>query len=189
MHGMKRAETGVGVRGFTLTELLVVIAVVSIILGLLLVGIMRARRHARAVAARTEVLGIVTAFERYKAEYKKWPQFAKENVGVVITGRVARALVGDDAEYNPKAIPFMQFNRLNEDDDPVNPWGKVNTDRAPRETCYVVKLDTDYDNDIEAGSGGEPPTNALERTSIAVWTENGEILEGREGHIIGSWMP
>jgi prepilin-type N-terminal cleavage/methylation domain-containing protein len=60
-------------RGFTLTELLVVIAIIAILAALASVGIMTAMNKARATAIKTELDQLDAAMKRYKDTYGSYP--------------------------------------------------------------------------------------------------------------------
>ena len=60
--------------GFTLVELLTVIAIIAILMGLLfpVLGIIKDKAH--NAAAKTACLGIITAVKAYNTEYGKYPE-------------------------------------------------------------------------------------------------------------------
>ena len=175
---------------FTLIELLVVIAIIAILAALLLAAIAAARERARQIAASTEVHNLEIAWTKYYETYLAWPPDLPgiadpERTRVPITGPIAVMLQGRDDQSgnrnNPQLIAFMQFNRFNDDGDPVNPWGQSATDGHG---YYYVKLDNDNSGDIRAGAGepDDPPSNAAPRVAIA-WTPT--KLQTR---IIKSWQ-
>jgi prepilin-type N-terminal cleavage/methylation domain-containing protein len=59
--------------GFTLVELLTVIAIIAILAGMLLPVLSAAKKHAQKVKAATEISGIVTAIEGYDSAYGRFP--------------------------------------------------------------------------------------------------------------------
>ncbi|HXR03984.1 MAG TPA: type II secretion system protein [Verrucomicrobiae bacterium] len=59
--------------GFTLVELLTVIAIIAILASMLLVVLSAAKKHALRVQAHTEVVEIANAIEKYDSDYGRFP--------------------------------------------------------------------------------------------------------------------
>jgi type II secretory pathway pseudopilin PulG len=156
----------------------VVVAIIGLLMALLLPAVAKARFKASQVAAMTEVKQIETAWKKYYVEYSSWPTNVPE-VGttpevraVTIKGQVAGMLQGTNLLGNPKGLTFVEFSRLDDIGNPVNPFG----------IPYYVKLDTDYDNTIREGAHPitDPPVPAVLR-QVIVWT-----LDSRS-NLIQSW--
>ncbi len=65
-------------RGFTLTEILIVTAIIAILAGLVLVGVNHAQIASRITRARSDLGLIGTALEAYKADFGSYPRFPDE---------------------------------------------------------------------------------------------------------------
>ena len=132
--------------GFTLVELLTVIAIILILMGLLIPAIIIAKEQARKTEARNACAHIAAAVQAYYGEYGKYPLGA--NAGATPTdfifGQSSGSAVGSGVsnsqlfdilrnidstgatppgqpnQYNPKAIVFFNGNNAS---DPTNPRG------------------------------------------------------------------
>ena len=186
-----RSRSKASRRGFTLIEVLVVIAIIGILVGLLLPALSAARRFAYRVKAKSEVKNLEGAWKQYYAEYHKWPSWAKEDEAVCIRGGVAELLQGAyDATDNKKEMRFFQFTKLASFfiTTPLNPWGNVAESPIPDNVLYYVKFDINYDNKISGtGDPNDPPETDMRR-EVIVWTENPKQPVGSAKRIIGSWF-
>lgn len=171
--------------GFTLMELLIVIAVIATLAGLMMPALGVVRRRARNARARTEINSIEVAWKNYLQEYSKWPSFIQEGRAYPIDNRgnpsLMKILQGREEGgrmFNYRKYAFMEFSHVNESTrDPLNPWG--NEEEGVRQEClYYVKFDANYDNKI-AGDGRTPPRDVFK--PVVVWTQNDRK------QFIGNW--
>lgn len=121
--------------GFTLVELLVVIAIIAILAGLGFAGMQGAMESSRKAQARNDVHQLASGVKAYLLEFGRLPE----------SGNVIASLTGD----NPKKIVF--FEAKNAKGTP--PKGGLSSDRSemfdPWGKAYVIKLDDDYDNKVD----------------------------------------
>src|SRR4051794_6481624 len=60
-------------RGFTLVEMLVVIAIIAILAGMIMPALSKAKQRALVTTSRTEMHGIEAAISQYHATYSRYP--------------------------------------------------------------------------------------------------------------------
>ena len=178
--------------GFTLIELLVVIAIMGMLMGLLFPAVASARRHARRTATIAEIKNIELAWQRYYAEYRRWPSvfggMNPEIFPIPVMGTIAKVLEGENENgQNPKKFRFMSFKDHNEAGVPVSPFFfRQSPVINPLQSVYFCKFDTDFDNKIRPGMGGapfDPPDNEVD-ASVIVWTVD---ESGGKNELFGSW--
>jgi prepilin-type N-terminal cleavage/methylation domain-containing protein len=140
--------------GFTLVELLVVIAIIAILAGLGFAGMQGAMESSRKAQARNDVHQIASAVKAYVLEYGRLPE----------SSQVIQSLTPDG---NPKKIAF--FEAKNAKGTP--PKGGLSPDKSqmfdPWGKAYVIKLDDDYDNKVEHNGATHLTTVIVETTTPA----------------------
>jgi prepilin-type N-terminal cleavage/methylation domain-containing protein len=72
--------------GFTLVELLTVIAIIGILAGMLLPALTAAKRRAQVVQAKTQMADIVTAIQAYDQDYGRFPLSKDEQTWLSANG-------------------------------------------------------------------------------------------------------
>lgn len=167
---------------FTLLELVVVVAIISLLAAMLFPVFSSVRRQARKTAAFTEAQNIETALKQYYAEYAKWPTGLTETAGTRISGDLADILQGGNPDgSNPKQLQFMQFSRFDSNNNPVNPWAGRDTP-GTADSFYYALCDRNYDNIVQT-----PDTQTVRRT-IIVWTINGDAELNDSDYYVGTWQ-
>ncbi len=69
-----------GQRGFTLIEMMIVVAIIAILVGLLVPNFMRARAQAQTAACESNLKEIATALELYQTDHDAYPTSSGTNV-------------------------------------------------------------------------------------------------------------
>jgi prepilin-type N-terminal cleavage/methylation domain-containing protein len=171
-------------KAFTLTELLVVITIISILLGMLYGAIRTVSRYSRETITRGELANIEAAWKNYYDYYHSWPTNGVGNSNADLEFELdftmARMLQGFATNgLNQDNVPFLDLTRFEKSDAPapINAWGANGGQR------YSFKLDVDGDNTLTVKDNTASGTNTIFRR-VAVWTRNPE----RPGVIIGSWQ-
>jgi len=154
-------------RGFTMIELLTVIAIIGILAGLLFPAISTAMKRTKVVKAQVEVHAIETAWKAYFNEYGQWPiVIAGNNVsylkapglnanaansqGLQTLNDTTALLLGVDTSTtgaignynspvnNPKLIQFINLKKDPATGQILDPWGHP----------YKFLFDSSYANQI-----------------------------------------
>jgi len=105
--------------GFTLIEMLAVMAIIAILAGLLLPTVAAVRRHAYKRRASAEVAQLEAALKSYYMDNRGWTGFPASRQTVA---SVVQFLQGSPGSGN--SIPYMEFKSGNlKDGNFVDPWG------------------------------------------------------------------
>lgn len=171
---------------FTLIEMIIVIAIISVLLGLLYGALERAQKFSRRTITYSELKTIETAFKQYRAHYKTWPSTTDissivftstspdggNDEGFVIDRTVAALLQGASSTYNqtpitqdqitrfnPDLIPFMEFSRIAPASGfPVNPFKSNNASASDTTRAYLVLFDTTGDHQLRIPGNAPIPS-------------------------------
>lgn len=147
--------------GFTLIEMLTVVAVIAILVAMLFPAIGAVRKKADRAKAQAEANSIASAIKSYYTEYGKWPVAATSQGGAdkVYTNNadIVRVLLANNADdpnlndvLNPRKIVFLDGRNTMKNGTPgigpdfnyCDPWGKP----------YVIAMDLNYDNKVDVSS-------------------------------------
>lgn len=176
--------------GFTLVELLVVIAVIGILMAITIPGAGSVMNSMKKTSARADANIVRTILADYHAAYNHWPSWegakdALKEGGVAETDatwvRIMRCDTEDDKvtgtyrAHNPRLISFWQCdtNKL-VDGAFCDPWGNP----------YRYQLDIDGDGTIKA-----PNDDDRVSADIIVWSmgPDGKTDDGDRGDDLRSW--
>lgn len=190
--------------GFTLVELLTVIAIIAILMGLLFPAIGVVQNQARKAEAKTTCTAIVAACKAYNTEYGKYPVLgttgtpgdlwfgdtaagaSKDNSTLFQTLRNKAGHATGTPDYNPRAIVFFEGKDANNLDNPKGGFagtgskGIVGAFYDPWGSQYNVIIDADYDNVISIA-----PYSDFKGTTKGPQTGTVAFSFGKDG-ILGS---
>jgi prepilin-type N-terminal cleavage/methylation domain-containing protein len=158
---------GKHVSGFTLLELLIVIAIIAILAGLLFPAFMGAQKAAKKTQAKNDLTQIVTAVNGFYTEYGKYP-LVTDDTPLSSTTDLFYTLraVGDKGGANANnAINTRQIVFLSPPDvkDTANPRSGIGTDGQWYDawgTTYKITINGTYDNGVPNPYGPDPPGGA-----------------------------
>jgi prepilin-type N-terminal cleavage/methylation domain-containing protein len=162
---MRRIEKHVS--GFTLLELLIVIAIIAILAGLLFPAFMGAQKAAKKTQAKNDLNQIVTAVNAFYTEYGKYP-LVTDDSPLVSTGDLFYTLRALPSGANfGNAINTRQIVFLSPPDvkDTANPRSGIGTDGQWYDawgTTYKITINGTYDNGVpnpygaNGGAGPDP---------------------------------
>ena len=150
--------------GFTLIEMLVVIAIIGILMTVLASSLMQAKNHARRTKAETQLREMISAFISYYNAYGAWPEgFSGGDVRV--TEALLQPLLDPAHEDNDLGLVFLNktFTEIE----------KARSQRLyPGYVYYLDPWDQPYELTFDAAalpSGGS--TNRIAQT-VSVWFPN-----------------
>jgi prepilin-type N-terminal cleavage/methylation domain-containing protein len=153
-------------RGFTVIELLVVVAIIGILMSLLFPAVQTALDAAKKAQAKNDVTQIATAIVAFDTEYGRLP--STNPVPQQLTGDVLNALVASNDTLNPRKIIFMEVLSYKRGKGGisngifVDPWAN----------SYYVALDSDYDNQVGVSTNGSTTANSSIMKKVGVWNTN-----------------
>lgn len=143
--------------GFTLIELMAVVAVIMVLIGLLMPALSGTRKQAKRKQALAECIAIRAAIVSYKMDNRKWPIPNSDQQDADMAYSDDNHLVL--SELTNSTPSYLQGDTFKVDDrgNAIDPWGNH----------YIIKVDTDYDGSYtdSAGGGTVDMPNGLEISS------------------------
>jgi len=129
-------------RGFTLIELMVVVVVISILVGLLIPAILKAKESAREKKARTEIFEIQRAWATYIQYYR---EIEGDKFTLPVYKEMSSAAVNDlggSGGRNNNGVAFMAFTKDELDNGLYDPWRNKG---KPGEHLYKLSFSDEGD--------------------------------------------
>lgn len=133
-------------KGFTLVELLVVVAMLMILMGSVSSSVMKARKRAnieKATAVCQELTNAILAYENYARDHK----LPTKNKEAADRSSIA-FLIGEGPEGENGKVPVL-FNATFRGNDLLDPWGN-----PYRITIKESKIDVDQDDLVKKLKSG-----------------------------------
>ena len=152
--------------GFTIIELLVVVAIIGVLMSLLFPAVQGALDSAKKAQAKNDAMQIATAIVAYDTEYGRLPN--SNSTPQTVNSNILGALTGTDTNLNPRKIIFLEVLNYKKgkggilNDVFVDPWAN----------SYYVALDGDYDNRVGVSTNGTTSSNATIMKKVGVWNTN-----------------
>ncbi|HYF48780.1 MAG TPA: prepilin-type N-terminal cleavage/methylation domain-containing protein [Planctomycetota bacterium] len=161
------------IRGFTLVEILTVVAIIAVLLGLTVWTVSGMRRTAKHKAARADLAALKGAIERYRETYGAWPdRMITDPKGPLKNFEIVRLLrnwkidvplsdsTGRDPKFNrDPMLEKLDTLQLDKDGNWRDPWG----------TPYAISMVPDqayraYEK-LAASPAGSPPVLTPDETA------------------------
>lgn len=173
-------------QGFTLIEMLVVIAILAILMSITIPGAGLIMRKMKEAQARSESLAISSIISAYRNEYNRWPGWDSVNKNptpsitdadwVEVMTMIRPPANANLRQYNPRLIQFWEADPkvVNADGAWVDPWGNP----------YQYLLDHNHDDLIDA------PDGQTVRAKVIVWSWGANGVDDqyhKDEDDVGTW--
>jgi prepilin-type N-terminal cleavage/methylation domain-containing protein len=104
-------RTRKSVRGFTLMEILVVIAIIMLLGGMLMPAMMRVKVNAQKARAKADVKQLDVALKAVLSDYHDWTPLGGVTSSNIVGNTMISFLNGSDLVANTKGVCYMEFDR------------------------------------------------------------------------------
>lgn len=140
----KKARTD----GFTLIEILVVIAILAVLMGMMIPAAGTIVKRAKVSTARTDAAVVQSALVKYRMEYGCWPSFAKGGSEHKTDSEFLETMMPDEGKVPPaenlKRVRFLEGGKgAVVDNQYVDPWGnpfRYLVNETPKDTMSLKNL-------------------------------------------------
>jgi len=148
--------------GFTLVEILVVIAILGILMAMMIPAAGAIMKKAKNSTARTDAAVVQSGLMKYRMEYNRWPDFAKGKSKEHLTDAEFLETMmptgdGKPPKDNLKRVRFIEGGKdvVVPGKGYLDPWGnpfRYIVNETPRETMELGNVGSDYEgpNEIRA---------------------------------------
>ena len=198
MHALARSFRA---SGFTLVELLIVIAIIAILVGLLFPAFKGVQDQAKRTQTKNDLTQIVTAVNAFYTEYGRYPTTATTDATATYgpggstteNGGLFSGLRATSILLNTRQNVFMS---LPDAKDQTNPRSGIKTSTGgyydPWGTEYAVAIDADYNNQITNPYGGSanagPTTLNIGVIAWSVGKDKTQDSDIKAGDDVISWQ-
>jgi len=155
-------------RGFTIIELLVVVAIIGVLMSLLFPAVQGVLDAAKKAQAKNDVVQIATAIVAFDTEYGRLPSTNSAPEPLDFSKDPYNALIASNVTLNPRKIIFLEVLNYKKGKGGisngiyVDPWAK----------SYYAALDGDYDNQVGVSTNGGMTSTSTIMKKVGVWNSN-----------------
>jgi prepilin-type N-terminal cleavage/methylation domain-containing protein len=174
---------------FTLIELLIVIAIITILISLAFSVIPMALNQAKKTEALTLAQSVHNGFISYLGEYRRWPasQAGSPNIDSPTTyAMLSGAVASAKADLNTREIVFVEFpNKFLDNRNPT----LATTFFDPWKNNFEIRIDHDLDGEIADLPDTRNKTGTINiNATAAIWSKGSKgSKETNQRNYISTW--